>query len=133
MANYVPFFRSSYFQVKGPSAFDAFCRKWAVRMVRGGKEDSLFGFLSDGEVGLPFSYYDAEKDDMIEGDFLKELSTHLAPGWVAIVREIGYEKMRYLVGYTIAVNAAGRSIQVSLDDIYEKAKRLGRHVTVCEY
>ncbi len=92
MATHCPFCRSSYFQVKDPAAFEAFCRKWAVRMIRGGKRDRLFGFLSEGEVGLPLSYYDAEKDDWVDGDFLKELSTH-----------------------------------------YEKAKRLGRHVTVCEY
>lgn len=52
---------------------------------------------------------------------------------MAIVREIGYEKMRYLVGYTVAVNAAGESLEVSLDDIYEAAKRLGKHITACEY
>jgi lysyl-tRNA synthetase class 2 len=31
MANYVPFFRSSYFQVKDPAAFEAFCEKQLPR------------------------------------------------------------------------------------------------------
>ena len=133
MANYVPFVRSNYFEVKDAAAFEAFCKKWRVELIRGGKDDTLFGFLGDGEIGLPLCYYDAGKDDYVEGNFMDELSGHLANGWVAVVREIGYEKMRYLVGYTVAVNSRGESIEVSLDDIYAAAKRLGKHLTACEY
>jgi len=133
MANYVACVRSNYFDVKDAAAFEAFCKKWNLELIRGGKDDTLFGFLGDGEIGIPLCYYDAEADDYVEGRFMDELAGHLADGWVAIVREIGYENMRYLVGYTVAVNARGESIEVSLDQIYEDAKRLGEHVTPCEY
>jgi hypothetical protein len=133
MANYCPFVRSNYVQVKDPAAFEAFCKKWGVELIRGGKDDALFGFLVNEETGLPRCYYDSDQDDWLEGDLLKDLSTHLAPGWVAIIREIGYEKMRYLVGYTVAINWQGDTLEVSLDDIYEDAKRLGKHITHCEY
>jgi len=64
---------------------------------------------------------------------MDDLAGHLKEGWVAVVREIGFEKMRYLVGYSVAINSRGQSIEVSLDQIYEDAKRLGEHVTACEY
>lgn len=69
----------------------------------------------------------------VEGSFMDEIAGHLAHGSVAIVREIGYEKMRHLVGYTVAINSRGETIEVSLDQIYEDAKRLGEHITACEY
>jgi hypothetical protein len=125
--------RSSYFHVKDPDKFRDFCLKWEVELIRGGPKDELFGFLGGEEVGIPTCYYDAEKADCVDASFMDELATHLADGWVAVVREIGYEKMRYLVGYTVAINSRGESIEVSLDQIYEDAKRLGEHMTTCEY
>lgn len=136
MANYVPFMRSNYFEVKEPMAFEAFCSKWALELIRGGEEEGeipLYGFLSNGEEGLPHCFYDAATEDYVEGAFLTELATHLVEGWVAVVREVGYEKLRYLVGYTVAINAQGAMLEISLDDIYKKAKDLGEHVTACEW
>jgi len=133
MANYVPFVRSNYFKVKDHAAFEAFCKKWGVKMIGGPDHDELVGFLGGDEVGIPLCYYDSESGEHVEGRFMDDLATHLVDGWVALVREIGYEKMRYLVGYTVAVNARGESIEVSLDQIYDDAKRLGEHITPCEY
>src|SRR4030095_12271647 len=107
MANYVPFVRSNYFEVKDPAAFKAFCEKWGVDPIGGGDRDGLAGFMGAGEIGIPLCYYDPEKGEHIEGEFMKELGGHLADGWVAIVREIGYEKMRDLGGYTGAVKDPG--------------------------
>lgn len=75
--------------------------------------------------------YDAEKEEEI--DFPRELSKHLAEGDVAIIQEIGYEKMRYFVGYAVAVNSKGKTVTVSLNEIYEHAKNLGNHISLCEY
>lgn len=133
MANYVPFARSNYFKVKDPAAFEAFCTKWGVELIRGGEGDELFGFFGHDDMGIPQGYFDPQQDDYVDGDFMADLATHLAEGWVAIVREIGYEKMRYLVGYTVAVNSKGERREIGLDGIYELAKDLGEHVTVCEY
>ena len=136
MATYVPTARSNYFAVKDPAAFESFCSKWSLRLIR--KDDregqpTLFGFLVDSDNGIPSTYWDPDKEDDVESDFIGELSSHLVDGWVAIVREIGYEKMRYLVGFTVAVNSAGERIDLNLDRIYDDAERLGKHVTQCEY
>lgn len=136
MANYVPFMRSNYFDVKDAAAFQAFCTKWDVELTRGGGEEgksTLYGFLANGEMGLPPCYWDAAQHDFVEGEFVKELATHLADGWVAVIREVGYEKYRYLVGFTVAVNSKGEILEITLDEIYAKAKSLGSHVTRCEY
>ena len=134
MANYCPAARSNYFQVKDPTAFETFCTRWNLEMIRGGEdggESPLYGFICS--EAIPHDCYDEEKDEFVDGNFMQELSTHLAESWVAVVREIGYEKMRYLVGYTVAINAAGQSLELSLDDIYDQAKQLGKHITSCEY
>jgi hypothetical protein len=47
--------------------------------------------------------------------------------------EVGYEKMRYLVGLAFAVNSAGEQVKIDLYDIYEKARPLGKHITACVY
>ncbi len=134
MANYYPFARSNYFMVKDAGAFAGFCKKWNVELIRGGDGDTLFGFLCpEAEEGIPLSVYDEAKDEYVDGDFIADLATHLADGWVAIVREIGYEKLRYLVGYTVAVNSQGTKRSVDLNEIYRKARKLGEHVTDCEY
>lgn len=128
--------RSNYFDVKDATAFQAFCTKWDVELTRGGGEESkspLYGFLANGEMGLPPCYWDAAQNDFVEGEFVKELASHLVDGWVAIIREVGYEKYRYLVGFTVAVNSKAEILEITLDEIYAKAKSLGSHVTRCEY
>jgi len=133
MADYVAFARSSFFEVREPIAFEAFCAKWGVEMARGGEDEGgipLYGFLCSDTI--PHDYYDEKSGERADVNFMEELATHLAEGWVAVVREIGYEKMRYLVGYSVAINAAGQSLEVSLDDIYDQAKQLGKHITSCE-
>lgn len=57
-------------------------------------------------------------------DFPIALSDHLDPRDVAILFEIGNEKLNYLIGYAIAVNADGVRTKISLDDIASKAQDL---------
>jgi hypothetical protein len=56
-----------------------------------------------------------------EIDFFAELGKHLEDGWIAEVREIGYEKLRFLFGDAVAVTNKGMLV-VSLDDIRDKAQ-----------
>jgi hypothetical protein len=58
-----------------------------------------------------------------ELDLVSELSDHLVPGQVAILLEVGAEKLRYLTGQAIAVNAQGQITDLPLNDIYRKAAR----------
>lgn len=133
MADYVPFCRSSYFKVKYPEAFKRFCEDCGIELITQDSEadGTLYGFLSDH--GVPCYAHDEKTGEDRDIDFLAELASHLAPGWVAIGQEIGYEKYRYLVGCAFAVNSKGRVRQISIESIYGRAKKLGERMTRCEY
>jgi hypothetical protein len=135
MANYEAYARSNYFQVTSADAFGAFCRRWQLTPItpitQGESEQTLHGFLCD--EGFPScEYYDVDKDEYVEGDFTADLADVLADGAVAIVQEIGHEKLRYLVGFARAINNKGETAEISIDDIYEKAAALGSNITQCE-
>lgn len=61
------------------------------------------------------------------------VAAHLVDGDVAVFMEVGFEKMRFLVGQAVAINAAGEHRTVSLDDIYASARDLGSTVTDATY
>lgn len=68
-----------------------------------------------------------EEDDVVPSEYesLHQLvAAHLIEGEVAIFMEAGAEKMRYVSGVTVAVNSAGDTRRIDLDDIYELAKEL---------
>jgi hypothetical protein len=135
MANYTAYFRSNYFAVKDVAQFQAFCAAFQLEMIRDTENNqTLYGFLNEGnESGLPATRYNEATDDWEEVDFMCELAAHLTDGYVAIVMEVGYEKMRYLIGVARAVNAAGEMVEVDLDEIYARAAALGPRRTSCTY
>lgn len=136
MANYYARARSNYFKVKAPEAFRAFCEKFGL--VYFDKETSahgtLCGFYTDGSVPWDY-YYDEDSDEYVDFDFTEELATHLEDGWIAEVREIGFEKMRYLVGFTAAIAASGEVAWVNLDHITDRVRQAfpGANFTACAY
>jgi hypothetical protein len=122
MANYESHYRSNYFRVKDPEAFETWAHKIGLPTWKETDGDGItrFGF---GEVygDLP-SYYlelgpndstDESPDylaeaDYVEVDVVDELPQYLAENEVAIIQIIGWEKLRYLTGTAIAVHADGR-------------------------
>lgn len=126
MANYVAFARSNYFGVTDPALFQALCTRWNLEMIT---EDGKYGFLC--EEGLPDDCMPPEFEQ--KTDFTGELAALLLPGDVAVMQEIGFEKLRYLVGYARAINHLGEEVSLSINDIYERAKDLGPNITTCEY
>ena len=131
MATYCGFCRSNYFKVKDLGAFKEFCERFDLELIQDEKE-SMVGFIVK-EGGIPFRW-DEETNEEI--DFIAALSEQLAVGEVAIVHEIGYEKMRYLNAYGIAVNWKNESKDISFAELYERAKTLagkGHQVTPAEY
>lgn len=120
MANYYCAARTNYFRVKDEDAF----RAWADR--RGVQVAASFAvpaghfavFASDGEA---FPNYDAERDEEI--DFAAEVAGHLASDSVAVLLEVGAEKLCYLVGMALAINAAGQRVALDLADIYGLAEQ----------
>lgn len=134
MANYYAYARSNYFKVKDLPAFGALCRKWNLEKIDDGM--GRVGFLVQAEDGLSAGhYYDAATGEIVDAGFEQELASHLEPGGIAIVIQVGWEKLRYLTGWSWAVNADGEMTRCDLEEIYERAKQLkpkGK-VTLCEY
>ena len=151
MANYYERARTSYFAVKDAEKF----REWIeslpgnngiVEDTAGAKKVAgvdpntpLYAIIFDEESGVPswrtvarsvHGEDEGETDDQ-EIDIASELSEHLADGWVAEIRAIGYEKMRYLVGWSLIVNSVGETKTLNLNDI--DPANLGPHSTSCEY
>lgn len=116
MADYIPYARSNYFRVKDKEKFKAFAEKFHAYLQE--KEDRVAVIF---DAGIPGDYCDAE-GDYVEINFPQEAAKHLQDGEVAIFQEIGYEKMRYLVGYAIAINSSGEVRSIDLDDIVRIAE-----------
>lgn len=127
MANYTGSARSNYFRARDEAAFLAWVET-LPGVVAGRDDEDLSRFVllvEDGDDGgWPSSRYDNEGEDE-EIDLHEELAGYLAKGEVAVLQEVGAEKLRYLVGYAVAVNHRGERLAVSIDDIYEKVRAAG--------
>ena len=131
MADYYGTARSNLFRVKDKQRFIEWCTSLELKPIYKIDEvtkDELCGFLVNSEYGAVPTHRGDE-----DIDFFIELSTHLTDGEVAVVVEIGAEKMRYICGFADAVNSKGEIVSICLDDIYEKAEKLGNNITYAEY
>jgi hypothetical protein len=133
MADWYGHARTNYFRVKDKEKFD----KWAKSIgdLRVGADDKgrVALFSEDEYGGWPRSIYDEETDEYEDIDIYGQVAGHLAKGAVAVFQEVGAEKLRYLTGFAVAVNAEGETVEISLDDIYRLAEPLGDEVTVAEW
>lgn len=135
MANYYGFARTNYFHVKDLAAFRAALAPLPIEIVGKGHENEPqagepVALLSRDDAGWPSAYWDEEADTDVEVDLPDVIAQHLVDGDVAVAMEIGYEKLRYLIGYGWAVNSKGETRAVNLEDsILELAKQLGTQVT----
>ena len=118
MANWYGIARSNYFRVKDNAAFLIWVDAYNLDYFQD-KEGRYAIAASDGE-GWPSSCL-SEYDEYLDLDLPMELAAHLADGEVAILMEVGNEKLRYITGYAVAVNSKGDIISVGLDEIYKKA------------
>ena len=142
MANYCATARSNYFAVKDEKAF----REWAERIGltilepchRNKIADGVPGFgIAPGDGGdgdgWPTDVANEETDEHDDLDLPAQLAPHLAEGEVAVLMEVGSEKLRYVSGLAVAVNHKGECVRVDLNSIYEAALRLGPNITRAEY
>jgi hypothetical protein len=131
MANYYCSSRTNYFRVRDEKAFTAWAEKRELKVVVNPERVGEFVLLPTSEEGS-FPNYDNETEE--EFDFAQELAEHLAKDSVAVIMEAGAEKLRYIAGTAIAVNAKGETILLSLDDIYAlAAAQFGVTPTRAEY
>lgn len=133
MANYIAHCRSNYFHVQSPIEFSAWCDELNLEFI----QDSEKGFALFPEESWPCTRETDNKDggwEETDIDFLQELSEHLETDEVAIIQEIGYEKMRYLCGVSQAVNADGNVLTLCLSDMNARvADEWGINATEVEY
>lgn len=127
MGTYIATSRTNYFRVKDESAFRAWAAEHGFEIV---EQSGHFGLLpNELDDSGSFEICDDDGDDC----FLEQLASHLEDAEIAVIMEVGHEKSRYLVGVATAVNNAGETIQVCLDDVYEAAaKRFGHKPTKAE-
>jgi hypothetical protein len=111
MANWYGSARSNYVRVRDREAF----LDWADSLphVEVVDKGDMFALLVAGD-GWP-SFRDGADEEL---DLATEIANHLAEGEVFIFQEVGAEKLRYLTGWAKAVNRAGHTLEVSIDDIY---------------
>jgi hypothetical protein len=112
MANYYGQARTNYFRVKDVEAFVAEMSKLPVEVItHEDKEagDTFYGFMDSNQDGggLSWTYWDDDTEDEIEINWIDILQRHVAPGWSAILMEVGSEKYRYLNAYAIVVTESG--------------------------
>lgn len=132
MANYYGTARSNYFKVKDKNKFvDEFINVFSLSLIK--DDENRVGFIVQTEDGaIPANITDDNNNDI---NFDDELAKHLVEGEVAVYQEVGYEKMRYLTGYSTAVNSKGETVTVSINDIYRLAQEElgGENITECEF
>lgn len=125
--NYYETGRTNYVKWKSVDDLETFCGSLIPAPV--------FSYDPDGSVALLFEEgVPSAVDDTVEGfdresediDLAAELSMLLEPGQTLVMQASGHEGLRYVSGYAWAVNHRGDRVDVSLNDIYEKAKEIAR-------
>lgn len=132
MANYYATARSNYFQVKDLDAFRVEAERVGVDILSGDGKGLVMvtpNQMDFDDGAWPSEVYDEETGDAEDFDIAQWVSGHLEDGQVAILQEVGAEELRYVCGYSIAVNSNGEKRVVTLGDIWEQAKELGEVVT----
>lgn len=134
MANYQPFARSNYFRVRDVDKFkERFNGLNDMRVSQ--SAEGLVSLICEGESAWPSDGSDpVTGEEQEDYDFIKDLQAHLADGQVCVLIEIGYEKMRYLVGNAVAFVNFGSEYNVNLNDIYDVAEKMfGIKPTLAEH
>lgn len=152
MANYDAAARTNSFRVKDLEAFKAHLGRYGLTattfdnpyagdiVISNDKPDedpnqiTLFSYggwpsLDEDSTASRLDLDDISDDewqklDLRATDINQIIAEHLAEDEVAILVQVGQEKMRYLGGTALAVNAAGETRRIDLDDIVDLAAEL---------
>ncbi len=136
MANWYGNARSNYFRVKDTDVFLRWTERRGFGVFKSQQGPNVLAIHPGNATDCgDWPSYDMENDT--EFDLVAELAGHLELGQIAVLLEVGAEKLRYLTGQAIAVNARGRVVEVTLNDIYRKAAHAFRipesEITRAEY
>jgi hypothetical protein len=135
MANWYGTARTNYFRVKDANVFHRWTERRRLEVFKSDKDADVVAIHPSEDSDGAWPSYDLEEN--AEFDLATELAEHLVPGQVAVLLEVGAEKLRYLTGQAIAVNVKGGVVELTLSDIYRKAARAFRvsesEITRAEY
>lgn len=95
MADYMCYSRTSYFRVTDEVKLREIVSKVGASLW---ERDGSFAF---GQYGCITAYFDEEQDEYIE--IFEELQEILQPGEIAVLYEVGHEKLRYVAGIAVIV------------------------------
>ena len=127
MADYIACFRTNRFPVRNAARFRVWIGTvYGIDVIDEHQEDDKPAFEVGGYGSIP-DLRD-EDNELMEIDFIAELAGHLPEGEQAIITEVGHEELRYLVGFSVAVDHSGSRIEVNVDDILDQTvgKRAAR-------
>lgn len=141
MSSWVGTARSNYFRVKNIEAFKAAIATATAGEVNVDESETRMGavaLFSQTEYGdWPSSVYDEKKDEYVDANIEETVIGHLKDGEVAVFKEAGAEKMRYVTGRAVAVNNKGKRVVVDISDIYRLAARRfkvpQKRITLAQY
>ena len=130
MANYYASCRSNYFKVVDVDKFKAAMPTGIEVDVENDGTVVIYGADPDG-AGWPSSVYNDETDEFDDFDLEEVIAPHLQPDSWCVLQEVGAEKLRFLVGESVAFNKnLEQRFCVSISDIY---KHLPEGTSTCEY
>ena len=127
---------SNFFAVKDADGFRRFCERWDLAPVT--NEEGLCGFREKRELWDRMDSWEfGEGDDLSveveeadsDASFVDELAGQLADDYVAVVNDTGDEHYPRGPGLEVfAINNRREIIGISLNTIFNLARKLGRHV-----
>ena len=159
MANAIAKSRTNYFRVKDLDAFKADLAAYGISTNGWDQAGYADIVLDDGPDNTPkesialfvegvWPSFDedfvADRLELEEGQTPPQkyaaiedlIAAHLINTDVAVITGVNSEKMRWIDGYSVAVNARGEKRSLRLDDIYDIANQIateGTPVTLANY
>ena len=123
MANYYGQGRTNTFAVRDVDALKSALADYEIEVID--RDDSQVTLLANNEDG-DFSVWTFDDDEDTEDSvFIPDMiAEFMQPGQIAVFVHSGWEKMRYMSAWGLAVHSDGRQIRISVDDIYAIAAKV---------
>lgn len=131
MANYYASARSNKFKVRDIEIFKSILPDGIEVDVEDESDKLVMIYMDDPDrCGWPCFKWNEEAKESEEWDIKEAIAPHLQDDEWCVIQEVGAEKLRYLVGYSVAFNNKGERYSVNINDVY---KHLPDNVSDCTY